>query len=170
MARITARRGTSPRPATIVSGCTSRRRGSDTGDELFFLAATFNDMIARLEHMLESQRRLLADTSHELRNPITIIRGNLALLRRERVPESSRGARRSSKPRKRRRGWVDWSATCCCWRAPTRASCRSCAASRVDLAELATEVVDQARPTAGDRDAERHDAGVAASCSAIATG
>ena len=49
------------------------------GDELFFLAATFNDMIARLEHMLESQRRLLADTSHELRNPITIIRGNLAL-------------------------------------------------------------------------------------------
>jgi len=31
------------------------------GDELFFLAATFNDMIARLEHMLESQRRLLGE-------------------------------------------------------------------------------------------------------------
>src|SRR5439155_1424734 len=60
------------------------------GDELFFLAATFNDMIARLEHVLESQRRLLADTSHELRNPITIIRGNLALLRREGVPEQTR--------------------------------------------------------------------------------
>ena len=60
------------------------------GDELFFLAATFNDMIARLEHVLESQRRLLADTSHELRNPITIIRGNLALLRREGVPEATR--------------------------------------------------------------------------------
>ena len=60
------------------------------GDELFFLAATFNDMIARLEHVLESQRRLLADTSHELRNPITIIRGNLALLRRDGVPEQTR--------------------------------------------------------------------------------
>src|SRR5205814_4369903 len=60
------------------------------GDELFFLAATFNDMIARLESLLESQRRLLADTSHELRNPITIIRGNLALLRRESVPEPTR--------------------------------------------------------------------------------
>src|SRR5205814_8968393 len=60
------------------------------GDELFCRAATFNDMIARLEHMLESQRRLLADTSHELRNPITIIRGNLALLRRESVPDATR--------------------------------------------------------------------------------
>ena len=40
--------------------------------------------------MQESQRRLLADTSHELRKPITIIRGNLALLRREGVPESTR--------------------------------------------------------------------------------
>src|SRR5438105_1478650 len=60
------------------------------GDELFFLASTFNDMIARLDHMLESQRRLLADTSPELRNPITIIRGNLALLRREGVPEATR--------------------------------------------------------------------------------
>jgi hypothetical protein len=28
------------------------------GDELFFLAATFNDMIARLEYLLESQRRV----------------------------------------------------------------------------------------------------------------
>src|SRR5207237_1434818 len=60
------------------------------GDELFFLASTFNDMIARLEHMLDSQRRLLADTSHELRNPITIIRGNLALLRRQNVPDATR--------------------------------------------------------------------------------
>ena len=60
------------------------------GDELSFLASTFNDMIARLEHLLESQRRLLADTSHELRNPVTIIRGNLALLRREQVPEAVR--------------------------------------------------------------------------------
>ncbi len=60
------------------------------GDELYFLAATFNDMIARLEQMLESQRRLLADTSHELRNPLTVIRGNLALLRREGLPDSAR--------------------------------------------------------------------------------
>lgn len=51
------------------------------GDELYLLTSTFNDMIARLEQLLDSQRRLLADTSHELRNPLTVIRGNLALLR-----------------------------------------------------------------------------------------
>ncbi len=60
------------------------------GDELFSLASTFNDMIARLEQLLESQRRLLADTSHELRNPLTVIRGNLALLRRDTIPEATR--------------------------------------------------------------------------------
>ena len=59
-------------------------------DELSTLASTFNDMIARLEHVLESQRRLLADTSHELRNPLTVIRGNLALLRRATVSEATR--------------------------------------------------------------------------------
>lgn len=56
------------------------------GDDLFFLAATFDDMIARLEQVVESQRRLLADTSHELRNPLTVVRGNLALLRRGGLP------------------------------------------------------------------------------------
>ena len=64
--------------------------GNGGGDELAYLASTFNDMIARLEQVLESQRRLLADTSHELRNPLTVIRGNLALLRREDAPRELR--------------------------------------------------------------------------------
>lgn len=49
------------------------------------LAATFNAMLARLETAFEVQRRLLADTSHELRNPLTVLRTNLALLQREDV-------------------------------------------------------------------------------------
>jgi signal transduction histidine kinase len=120
------------------------------GDELFFLAATFNDMIARLEHMLESQRRLLADTSHELRNPITIIRGNLALLRRERVPQSARDeaiieAEEEAGRMGRLVGDLLLLARADAGETP------SFHRERVDLGELATEVVDKARPQAGGR-------------------
>ena len=120
------------------------------GDELFFLAATFNDMIARLEHMLESQRRLLADTSHELRNPITIIRGNLALLRRESVPEPSRReaiveAEDEAARMGRLVGDLLLLARADAGEAP------SFQRERVDLGELANEVVDQARHVAGER-------------------
>jgi len=49
------------------------------------LAGTFNAMLARLEASFEAQRRLLADTSHELRNPLTVLRTNLSFLTREDV-------------------------------------------------------------------------------------
>ena len=35
------------------------------------------------EAWVEAQRRLLADTSHELRNPLTVLRANLTMLQRE---------------------------------------------------------------------------------------
>jgi two-component system OmpR family sensor kinase len=40
---------------------------------------------ATMEHLarIEAQRQLLADTSHELRNPLTVLRTNLALLQHE---------------------------------------------------------------------------------------
>jgi two-component system OmpR family sensor kinase len=120
------------------------------GDELFFLAATFNDMIARLEHVLESQRRLLADTSHELRNPITIIRGNLALLRREGVPAvTQREAIVEAEDEAARMGRLVSDllllARADAGGAPTLQL------EAVDLAELASEVVEQARARARDR-------------------
>ena len=49
-------------------------------DELAGLAATFNAMLDRLERTMSSQRRFLDDAGHELRTPITIIRGHLELL------------------------------------------------------------------------------------------
>ncbi len=52
-------------------------RGSD---ELTELGETFNDMLARLEAGFSGQRQFLDDVAHELRTPITIVRGHLELL------------------------------------------------------------------------------------------
>ena len=51
-------------------------------DELTVLARTFNDMLASLERAYVAQQRFVADASHELRAPLTIIHANLELLRR----------------------------------------------------------------------------------------
>jgi two-component system OmpR family sensor kinase len=53
-------------------------------DEIGELASTFDKMIERLEGVFESQKHFVADASHELRSPITVIRGNLDLLKRYR--------------------------------------------------------------------------------------
>src|SRR5688572_18430698 len=42
-------------------------------DELGQLATTFNDLLARLNAAFEDQRRFMADASHELRNPLSVI-------------------------------------------------------------------------------------------------
>jgi signal transduction histidine kinase len=49
-------------------------------DEVAQLAATFNDMLDRLERAFASQRRFLDDAGHELRTPLTIVRGHIELL------------------------------------------------------------------------------------------
>lgn len=56
-------------------------------DELAKLAGTFNELIAQVERSLSSQQLLLADTSHELRNPLMTVLGNLNLLRRDLPPD-----------------------------------------------------------------------------------
>jgi signal transduction histidine kinase len=46
-------------------------------DELKRLADTFDSMLARLDTAFGAQRRFVADASHELRNPLAIIKTNL---------------------------------------------------------------------------------------------
>ena len=46
-------------------------------DELKELADTFDAMLARLDDAFEGQRRFIQETSHELRNPLAVIRTNL---------------------------------------------------------------------------------------------
>jgi heavy metal sensor kinase len=65
---------------------------SAKNDEIGRLAATFNVLLERLNELLDRQRALVADTSHELRNPLMVVRGNLELLALDPSPEDRREA------------------------------------------------------------------------------
>ena len=76
-------------------------------DEVGRLAGRFNAMLGRLQTSraeldasVESQRRLVADASHELRTPVTSMRTNAEVLRAQ--PDLPRRAARRD-PRRRRR-------------------------------------------------------------------
>jgi signal transduction histidine kinase len=76
------------RPVRLVTGTARTISESDLSrripvrgrDEISLLAATFNDMLDRLEEAFATQRRFIDDAGHELRTPITVIRGHLELL------------------------------------------------------------------------------------------
>ena len=51
-------------------------------DEVNDLARTFDEMLDRIEAMVQAQSRLLADVSHQLRTPLTVARGHLEVLMR----------------------------------------------------------------------------------------
>ena len=62
----------------------------DTGTtvrELAGIARSFNGMLDRLHHVFESQKRLVADASHELKTPLAVIRTQCDVtLQKERSP------------------------------------------------------------------------------------
>jgi two-component system OmpR family sensor kinase len=61
-------------------------------DELGHLAASFNQLLERVDQSFERQRRFMSDASHELRTPVAILRGEseVALSRTERPAEEYR--------------------------------------------------------------------------------
>ncbi|MEJ2577981.1 MAG: HAMP domain-containing sensor histidine kinase [Kineosporiaceae bacterium] len=88
------------REITVVAGRLSQEtlgeRIAHTGprDEVKLLADSFDAMLARLERAFDAQRLFVANASHELRGPLTIIRtaADLALSRPERPEEDYRKA------------------------------------------------------------------------------
>jgi heavy metal sensor kinase len=69
----------------------SRRINVNTKDELGRLAATLNEMIARLERAFRRQKQFTSDASHELRAPLAVIEAESTLaLQKERAPSDYR--------------------------------------------------------------------------------
>jgi len=57
--------------AAVRDGDTARRAPEKRGGDLRELSRIFNEMLARLEGLMQSQKRLLLAVSHELRTPLT---------------------------------------------------------------------------------------------------
>jgi heavy metal sensor kinase len=53
----------------------ARLAAGDAAEELETLAASFNDLLGRLDLSFDAMRRFVADASHELRTPLAVIRG-----------------------------------------------------------------------------------------------
>ncbi|MBS1878690.1 MAG: HAMP domain-containing protein [Actinobacteria bacterium] len=56
--------------------------------ELRALAEAFNHMLDRLDAAFSQQRRFVSDASHELRSPLTAVRGQLEVLARSESPDA----------------------------------------------------------------------------------
>jgi len=74
--------------AEIDAGDLAPRLESSPGDaaELRILAEAFNHMLDRLDRAFARQRQFVSDASHELRSPLTAIRGQLEVLARMEEP------------------------------------------------------------------------------------
>ncbi len=67
------------RARQITANDLSQRLGIKQEDELGRMAATFDDMIGRLEEAFERQKRFASDASHELRTPLTVMQSEVSL-------------------------------------------------------------------------------------------
>jgi signal transduction histidine kinase len=68
--------------AEIGSDQLDRRITMTRTDEVGRLASAFNAMLARLEEAFARERQFIADASHELKTPLTVINANAQLLKR----------------------------------------------------------------------------------------
>lgn len=78
----------------------------DREDEIGGLARDFNQMASRIETLLESQRRLIADVSHELRSPLTRLSLALGLIKRGREGDPQKSLARIEREVDRLNGLV----------------------------------------------------------------
>lgn len=74
-----------------ATGDFSRRiAGEKQHGEIGELVRTLNEMIAKVESSLDAHKSFLADSSHELRRPLAVVRGNLEVLTSDTLPDEER--------------------------------------------------------------------------------
>jgi signal transduction histidine kinase len=138
--------------ARSVSGESLARRVDLRGpdDELHELAESFDDMLERLDAAFRSQKRFVADASHELRSPLTVLRTEVevALADPDASPAELRAMAEVVRDEVRRLETLLDSLLALA-RSEARALGR---AEPVDLARLTRQVVDALRPEARARD------------------
>ena len=108
-------------------------------DEMRDLADTFDAMLDRLDHGVRTQRRFVEDASHELRNPLAVIRTTLDVALSE--PEDAEGLRRAAEVARRTADRM--STTVDELMALARTSVQPERRTSVDLAEVVAEVAQE---------------------------
>lgn len=112
-------------------------------DELTRLGATIDGMLDRLERAFRGQKRFLADTSHDLRTPLAVIRSNIEVALDD--PDLDRGGWRETGEIVKRNvekmgAMIDGLL------AVARAETANASPTRVDLAELVARKVREYQP------------------------
>ncbi len=73
------------------SNLETRIKIDNAAEELAMLVTSFNELLSRLDQSFDTMRRFVADASHELRTPISVIRGEADVaLSQERSPAEYR--------------------------------------------------------------------------------
>ncbi|HEX5039405.1 MAG TPA: HAMP domain-containing sensor histidine kinase [Candidatus Limnocylindria bacterium] len=108
-------------------------------DEMRDLADTFDAMLDRLDRGVMTQRRFVEDASHELRNPLAVIRTTLDVALSE--PEDADGLRRAAEVARRTADRM--STTVDELMALARTSVQPEQRTPVDLAEVVSEVAQE---------------------------
>lgn len=85
------------KPVTLIAQSVDEINSNDlskrvpemsNGDELETLSNAINDFLDRIDSAIKREKQFTADASHQLRTPLSVIKGNLeVLIRKERDPE-----------------------------------------------------------------------------------
>ncbi len=119
-------------------------------DEMRDLADTFDAMLDRLDEGVRTQRRFVEDASHELRNPLAVIRTTLDVALSE--PEDAEGLRHAAEVARRTADRM--STTVDELMALARTSVQPERRTSVDLAEVVAEVAQEYDAEASTRGVE----------------